>query len=359
MAYLVILAIVLLGVIVWQKRRMGEVLGERDLAFESLEEGVLSLDANLTVLSANYIAAKMLSSSKKELTGKSLDGIENLSKEGRILLQECMKRKRVLTNSCVSRRSYFDLIAVPKKNGKGALLVLQDKSAHHKVLEIGKEFITNASHELRTPITIIKGFTETLQDMPELPPEMVEEITKKILRSCQRMDLLVKNLLTLADLENLPSLRLQECDMGALIENCRDLLLAAHPMVEFKIEKSRASLLLLADPDILELALMNLLENAVKYSTPPAQITVSLERVKDQLKVMVADRGIGIPEESFERIFSRFYTVDKAHSRRLGGAGLGLSIVKTIIDKHEGQISIASTPNQGTTFTLTLPSRVR
>jgi signal transduction histidine kinase len=220
-------------------------------------------------------------------------------------------------------------------------------------LEIGKDFITNASHELRTPITIIKGFAETLQDMPNLPPEMVADITEKIVRSCQRMDLLVKNLLTLADLENLPSLRLQECDLVALLENCQHFLQAAHPAAQLNLEKKKkGNITILADPDILELALMNLLENAVKYSPVPASISISIEKIKEKVKVCIKDQGIGIPAESLDHIFSRFYTVDKARSRRLGGAGLGLSIVKTIIEKHDGEISVASELGKGSTFTL-------
>ncbi|MBI2743007.1 MAG: ATP-binding protein [Chlamydiales bacterium] len=346
----------MLLVVIFQYKRIKREQRERALMLESLEEGVLSLDVKLTVLAANYSASRMLSISKKDLVGEPLNNTSELLKKGRSLLEECMRRERVLTDSYSDRKIYFDLIAVPKKNSSGALLVLQNKSDHHKVLEIGKEFITNASHELRTPITIIKGFTETLQDMPELPREVVSEITQKILRSCQRMDLLVKNLLTLADLENLPALRLQECDIVALLENCAQLLLTAHPTVRIQIEKKSGFTSTLADPDILELALMNLLENAVKYSYPPAQIQVNVERSRNQVKLSISDQGLGIPPESISRIFSRFYTVDKARSKHLGGAGLGLSIVKTIIEKHEGEISVTSELGKGTTFTLLLPS---
>jgi signal transduction histidine kinase len=223
-------------------------------------------------------------------------------------------------------------------------------------MEVGKDFITNASHELKTPITIIKGFAETLQDMPELPREMVVEITNKIVKSCQRMDQLVKNLLTLADLENLPAVRFQECDLIALFESCQDLLLTVHPTARIAIEKKRSPIMVHADPDILELALLNLLENGVKYSSSPAEITVTIEEAGGKVKIAIRDKGIGIPQESLEHIFTRFYTVDKARSRRLGGAGLGLSIVKTIIEKHQGEISVTSQLGSGSTFWITLPS---
>jgi two-component system phosphate regulon sensor histidine kinase PhoR len=341
-----------------QHRKIKTSEAEKAQILESLEEGVVAVDAELRIGSINYAASRMFDLPKRELIGQLLQARGGLFDKASALLTESLKRESVLTDSFASDKIYFDLIAVPKKQGRGALLILQNKSAHYKVLDVGKDFITNASHELRTPITIIKGFAETLQDMPELPHEMVADITEKIVRNCQRMDLLVKNLLTLADLENLPSLRLQECDLVALLENCQHLLLAAHPTTKLQIEKKKSDVTIFADPDILELALMNLLENAVKYSTGPAAITIGIEKIKEKVKVSIADQGIGIPQESLERIFSRFYTVDKARSRRLGGAGLGLSIVKTIIEKHDGEIRASSELGKGSTFTVTLPQKL-
>lgn len=327
---------------------------EKQRILDCLEEGILSLNAKMVVKDANYVARKMLSLTRRELVGNALIPAHPLLEKGRSLIAECIKRGEILSSS-VALEKNFDLIAVPQK--RGAILILQDKSAYSQVGKIGKEFIANASHELRTPITIIRGFAETLQDMPELPREMVVEITEKIVRSCERMNSLVKNLLTLSDLENLPALRLQECDLVALLENCRELLKSAHKTAQVEVSKNRAQILLWADPDILELALMNLLENAVKYSTPPANVHIDIQEIGDQVKIEISDKGIGIPLESLDKIFSRFYTVDKARSRRLGGAGLGLSIVKTIVEKHDGEISAASELGRGTTFTLLFSHR--
>ncbi len=331
---------------------------DKEVILESLEEGVISLNKESEIIFANYMASKMVAIPKRELNGKKLEALGEglLFKKLNALLVECLKRETILTDSFSKDKIYYDLIAVPQREKKGAILILQDKSAHHKVMEVGKDFITNASHELKTPITIIKGFAETLQDMPELPREMVVEITNKIVKSCQRMDQLVKNLLTLADLENLPAVRFQECDLIALFESCQDFLLTAHPSARIAIEKKRSPIMVHADPDILELALLNLLENGVKYSSSPAEITVTIEEAGGKVKIAIRDKGIGIPQESLEHIFTRFYTVDKARSRRLGGAGLGLSIVKTIIEKHQGEISVTSQLGSGSTFWITLPS---
>ena len=223
---------------------------------------------------------------------------------------------------------------------------------------MGKDFVANASHELRTPITIIRGFAETLQDLPEISQEMLADITEKIVRNCQRMDTLVKNLLTLADIENIPETRFKPCNLSALIDNCIHLLLSIYPDAQIHIEKNREEIFVSADSDLLELALMNLFDNAAKYSRPPAEISISLHQEGDEVKISISDRGIGIPEADLEHIFERFYTVNKAHSRRLGGAGLGLSIVKNIIDKHDGSITAESVLGKGTTFTIILPTRL-
>lgn len=341
-----------------------EERNEKEAILESLGEGVIALDAEETIRYVNFIGSKMLEIPKRQLLGKTIFEIEEkyptfLVKRCAALLKACQDRATVLTDSVLlenEKRVYLDLIAAPKLHGKGAILVLQDKSSHYKVLEVGKDFVANASHELRTPITIIKGFAETLQDLPEMSPEMLSDITEKIVRNCQRMDTLIKNLLTLADIDNLPDSRFQSCDLVALVENCRDLLLSVHPTASVIIKKGSEIITIAADPDILELAIMNLLENAVKYSRAPAHISVSIQQLGEEVELVIQDKGIGIPPEDVEHVFDRFYTVNKAHSRRLGGAGLGLSIVKNIIEKHGGTISVASKLGEGTAFTLLLPT---
>jgi signal transduction histidine kinase len=305
----------------------------------------------------------MIGISRRQLLGRPFPVVQDtlfsqLLDKCRFLLQSCQEKLNVLTDSISlgeGKKIYLDLIAAPKAQRNGAILVLQDKSSHYKVLEMGKDFVANASHELRTPITIIKGFTETLQDLPELPRDMVVDITEKIVRNCQRMDNLVKNLLTLADLENLLDSRFQECDLVALAETCRQVVLAVYETAQITIEKSNESIAVAADPDILELAIINLLDNAAKYSNPPAKITIKLEQEGDEACVSITDRGIGIPPADLEHIFERFYTVDKARSRRWGGAGLGLSIVRTIVEKHHGTISVTSVVDEGTTFSIRMP----
>jgi two-component system, OmpR family, phosphate regulon sensor histidine kinase PhoR len=346
-----------------QIKNITDERNEKEAILESLGEGVIAVDGQMNVSYINFIGTKMIGISRRQLLGKPFPVVPGkpytqLLEKCRSLLQACQAKLSTLTDSTSigdSNKIYLDLIAAPKAQRNGAILVLQDKSSNHKILEMGKDFVANASHELRTPITIIKGFAETLQDLPELPHDMVVDITEKIVRNCQRMDTLVKSLLTLADLENLPDTRFQECDLVALAEACRQVVLSVYEKAQITIEKSNESITVDADPDILELAIINLLDNAAKYSNPPAQITVQIVQEGDEACVTITDQGIGIPPADLEHIFERFYTVDKARSRRLGGAGLGLSIVRTIIERHHGTISVSSVVGTGTTFVIRLP----
>ncbi len=346
-----------------QIRNITDERNEKEAILESLGEGVVAVDAEMNMRYINFIGTKMIGVPRRQLLGRPFPEVQDtlysqLLDKCRFLLESCQEKRSVLTDSIFlgdGKKVYLDLIAAPKAQRNGAILVLQDKSSHYKVLEMGKDFVANASHELRTPITIIKGFAETLQDLPELPRDMVVDITEKIVRNCQRMDTLVKNLLTLADLENLPDSRFQECDLVVLAETCRQVVLAVYETAQINIEKNSESITVAADPDILELAIINLLDNAAKYSNPPAKISIKIEQEGDEACIFISDEGIGIPPADLEHIFERFYTVDKARSRRLGGAGLGLSIVRTIVEKHHGTISVTSVAGAGTTFSLRLP----
>ena len=344
-------------------KNITEERNEKEAILESLGEGVIAVDSDMIVRYINFIGSKMIGIPKRNLIAKPFPVIEGkpfsaLLEKCRFLLKTCQERMCILTDSLFIgeiRKVYLDLIAAPKAQGNGAIIVLQDKSSQYRVLEMGKDFVANASHELRTPITIIRGFAETLQDIPDMPKEMLSDITEKIVRNCQRMDSLVKNLLTLADIENLSENRFQECDLVALAENCRQAVRAVYGTAEIVIKKSRDAINVFADPDIFELAIINLLDNACKYSNPPASIIIAIDQVGDEVQITISDKGIGIPPGDLEHIFERFFTVDKARSRRLGGAGLGLSLVKTIIEKHQGTISVSSILGEGTTFTIQLP----
>ncbi len=230
-------------------------------------------------------------------------------------------------------------------------------SARRQLKHTGKEFIANASHELRTPITILRGYAETLQDLPHVSQQQLKEISGKLVSTSHRLEKLVKSLLTLTDVEQLPSERFQSVDLVPLVEECSRFLLSVCPDAQLKLHSEVSSVPVVADPDLLDMALINLLENAVKYSEGPAKIDVCIEQTEREVRVQVKDAGIGISSEEMGHIFERFYRVDKGRSRKLGGIGLGLSIVQTIMEKHGGKVDVQSELGRGSVFTLVVPKR--
>lgn len=321
---------------------------------DGLREGVVVLDWEGNILNLNQRGCSFLKKDRRTLIHTPLFQHPLLEKGAPLL-------KRI-TESRIPQRVMLEKIDLELKvleGGKKLLATFLDSTGEYQKKQLGKDFVANASHELRTPITIIKGFAETIYDIPEISEAMLTEFTEKIVRNCQRMDNLVKNLLTLADLDYLPKARLQEVDLVGLIDNCSHALLAIHPHAEIESFHNEEIILVNGDPDLLELAIMNLLENGVKYSQGSPFLTVTIADFGGWIELSIADKGIGIPPEDLEKIFDRFYTVDKAHSRRLGGAGLGLSIVNAIVSKHDAEISVTSRVGKGTTFILTFqPSMV-
>lgn len=334
---------------------------EKEAILESLVEGVIAVDRDMITTYINKMAFKLLENEKEFVIGQNFNSMQQ--PESYALLASCQKEKRALTSTLTlqkedGKKLYLDIIAAPKGENSGAILVMQDKSSHYKLLEMRKDFIANASHELKTPITIIRGFAEALHDNPNLPEETRETVTRKIVNNCKRMTTLIKDLLTLSDIDNIPLSRLSTIDLSLVIEDCANTVLELFPEAIINIHllpNPNTSFSIVVDPSLMELALINLIENAAKYSQQPAHIDIFLEKITNKIKITIVDQGIGIPKNDLEHIFERFYTVDKAHSQKMGGSGLGLSIVQTIIHKHFGQISVKSEIGKGSTFTIILP----
>ncbi|MGB7978705.1 MAG: ATP-binding protein [Chlamydiales bacterium] len=335
---------------------------ETEEILESIGEGIIAADPSARVTFANRAACRMLGFSRDEILKQTLDSLQThsdgLSKKCHDLIVHALQTSEPMIHTWIVREKgplYLDLVSAPLAHKDGALLVLQDKTSDYRIVELGKDFVANASHELRTPITIIRGFAETLQDLPEISPEMLQQITEKIVRTCGRLDKLVRSLLTLADIENLPEDRFKPVDIVPIIENCIHTLLALNPNAEVSFQSEMTSASIVADGDLFELAIMNILENSVKYSQQPAKIEISMQRSAFEFLLRITDQGIGISEKDLPYVFERFYTVDKARSRKSGGAGLGLSIVKTILEKHQGKVAVQSELGKGSSFIFTLP----
>ncbi len=333
---------------------------EKEAILESLSEGVIAVDQQFRVSYANRTALNFLELDH-HVIGKMLP--EELNPKYQRLLEQCCQRKTLVIDEMEIRRAndrlYLNVVATPREYGGGALLVLHDKSIYHRMLEMRKAFIANASHELKTPITVIRGFAETFHDHNDLPQETVKEVTQRIVDNCRRMTSIIKNLLTLADIENLPSFRVGVYNIVDLVQGCMATMQTVWPEAEVTLVcDQKGTLEAEVDGSLIEMAVSNLLDNAAKYSEKKSQIEIRITKQEPWIMIAIQDHGIGIPEADLENVFQRFYRVNKAHSTKLGGSGLGLSIVETIINKHFGKIEVQSTLGQGTTFCIFLPCKL-
>jgi len=222
-----------------------------------------------------------------------------------------------------------------------------------------KDFVANVSHEIKTPLTAIKGFVETLHRGSVDTPEESDRFLGIIQKHVDRLSSIIDDLLSLSRIE-------QEDERQAIqFENrpINDIFRSAVQICRSKAEEKNIDISLdcdehlesYIDPTLLEQAVVNLLDNAIKYSEPNSAIHLTANLNDSEVKIIVEDQGIGIAKKHLPRLFERFYRVDKARSRKLGGTGLGLAIVKHIAQAHGGQVTVNSTPGKGSMFTIHLP----
>ncbi|MDY0095511.1 MAG: ATP-binding protein [Candidatus Vecturithrix sp.] len=241
-----------------------------------------------------------------------------------------------------------------------ALFVFHDITRLKQLENIRKEFVANVSHELRTPITSIVGFVETLLDGAIEDPENARKFLHIIEKNAQRLNSIITDLLTLSKIEQekeAEQIVLKDSRIKAVIEAA--MLICDNRAVEQQIRIDLACPVELwgkVNAPLLEQAIVNLLDNAIKYSNPGSTITISATTQNQELVIAVQDFGCGIPPEHLPRLFERFYRVDKARSRTLGGTGLGLAIVKHITNVHRGRVTVESMPGVGSTFAIILPA---
>jgi len=237
----------------------------------------------------------------------------------------------------------------------GALIVLNDVTRLRQLENVRQEFVANVSHELKTPVTSIKGFVETLLE-GGLEEEDQRRFLQVVARQADRLNAIIDDLLQLSRIEQDIDSRKVPFDMHAI----HDILANAVQACEVSAKSKQIEISMHCDekltgsvnPALLEQAVINLIDNAVKYSDDGATVAVTAEIVDDELQISVTDTGRGIEAEHLPRLFERFYRVDKARSRSHGGTGLGLAIVKHIMRAHEGHVAVESEYGRGSTFRL-------
>ncbi|HEX2953367.1 MAG TPA: ATP-binding protein [Bacillota bacterium] len=239
---------------------------------------------------------------------------------------------------------------------QGVLAVLRDLTRIRHLETVRSEFVANVSHELRTPLTSIKGFVETLLDGGLNSPDSARRFLQIIGQETDRLNRIINDLLDLSRLESgRTDLYTAKLFLAPLVEDIHQTMDGRINEKNLNFSVELGCVAVWADEDRLREVLVNLIDNAIKYTPEGGAIRVRENDAGDFQEFMVCDTGIGIPKESIGRIFERFYRVDKARSRELGGTGLGLSIVKHIIDRHGGRVWVESEYGKGTCFHFTLP----
>ncbi|HET6455454.1 MAG TPA: ATP-binding protein, partial [Armatimonadota bacterium] len=238
----------------------------------------------------------------------------------------------------------------------GALVVLHDLTEIMKTDSVRRDFVANVSHELRTPLASIKAMAETVVLRGRKNPEAAEEFGRKIMDEADRLTAISDDLLDLARIEANRPLQMEEFALLEVVQSVvSDLQAKANnKAIEVSVDVPD-DLPITADRDAIYQILVNLVDNAIRYTRPGGSVTISAESDEAGVSIGVADTGIGIPEDELARIFERFYRVDKGRSRESGGTGLGLSIVKHLVEAHGGKIIVESTVGEGSTFTFTVP----
>jgi two-component system sensor histidine kinase VicK len=245
-------------------------------------------------------------------------------------------------------------------NRVGIVFVFQDITESHKLENMRREFVANVSHELKTPITSIKSYTETILEGRVDDPEMQKVFLEVVNTEADRMSRLVSDLLELSNFDS-NSIKLKKGPyvITRLMDSCiLKIQMTAEQKKQTIIKKyDLEPIECHFDKDKIEQVVLNILSNAIKYTQSAGQIEVQLRpgASDETFDIVISDSGMGIPEEDLDRIFERFYRVDKARSRAHGGTGLGLSIAKEIVEAHQGSIRIDSEVNVGTKVTISLP----
>ncbi|KAA0549145.1 PAS domain-containing protein [Bacillus sp. BGMRC 2118] len=271
-----------------------------------------------------------------------------------------IKIRRHLNLNFGFTQKHFEVYGSPIINAndewKGILLVFHDISDLKKLEQIRQDFVANVSHELKTPITSIKGFSETLLDGAMKDENLLENFLSIILKESDRLQSLIQDLLDLSKIEQPGySINWQKVELRGLIEEVMILLEGKAEQKNVKlILEGKGEYWLEGDLYRLKQVFINLINNGISYTPTGGNVTVSIQERSKKIKVHVVDTGIGIAKEDLPRIFERFYRVDKARTRNSGGTGLGLAIVKHLVDVHGGLITVTSEQSVGTTFTIEL-----
>ena len=331
---------------------------QKETILKHMTDGVITFNMDGKVTYINPAAKQMLEVKAEDTNFKSIFGkFADINMEKIIYLDSWTSSEKKIETEQGTMSLFFipyrDDLSLPA----GVMVVIQDITEHVKLDNMRKEFVADVSHELKTPITSIKGYSETLLD-GDCDKETEKHFLHVIDDNADRMEKLVQDLLTLSKYDNNRARNKPvEFDLGELAKACKEKF-----DIEIKRKNQDVNCFVTADvpnvyadKDGIERVILNILSNSIKYTPDGGKIDIYVGYVHNDAYVKIKDTGIGIPKNDLERIYERFYRVDKARSRQLGGTGLGLSIAKEIIEKNNGSINIKSKVNEGTEVVIQIP----
>ncbi len=346
-------------------RTIIEQRNEREAILSSMSEGVLAIDNQEKIVSFNRAAADFLNLDIKASTGKPIREVARIADLHELIELTSGSNERVEMEIILPGQNprylqaHGSVLSDASGNGIGILLVFNDITRIKKLENIRREFVANVSHELKTPITSIIGSAETLVDDEAGKTENSKKFLSMIIKNADRLNSLVDDLLSLARLESetdMAGVKLTACNIAAIMESaieaCHHISSSKGIKTAFSVDKT---VIAKVNRIHLEQAVINLIDNAVKYSESGTTISISAGIINNELVISVEDHGCGIESRHLPHLFERFYRVDKGRSREIGGTGLGLAIVKHVALAHNGRVSVDSIPGKGSIFRIHLP----
>jgi two-component system phosphate regulon sensor histidine kinase PhoR len=340
---------------------------ELEAVLSGMIEAVIVVDTHKRVLQINEAAEDLFGINKERVKGRSVqEAIRNTDFHrfitGTLAGEEPLEGDIVFIGDPEKfLQAHGAILRDEQSRGIGAVVVLNDVTRLKTLENIRRDFVANVSHELKTPITSIKGFLETLKEGAIRDPETAERFLDIIIKHTDRLNWIIEDLLSLSRIERDAEKGEIPLEPGSLKEVLEAVIKECAPKAQSKnielicdcAEDMTANI----NRTLLEQAIVNLVDNAVKYSDSGKTVTIESVKTPDEIAVKVVDQGCGIPKDHLNRVFERFYRVDKARSRKVGGTGLGLSIVKHIVNAHGGTVTVESSPGKGSVFSIHLPAK--
>lgn len=340
---------------------------ELEAVFSSMVEGVLAVDQEERIIGINQAAARLFKIDDLDAMGKKIREVIPNQDMTQVVASALSSQKPVEADVILKGPPprYLQAHGTVLRDSRGVtigvLVVLEDITRMRNLEDIRRDFVANVSHELRTPITSIKGFVETLLDGAMHDPEDTRHFLDIIAKQSDRLNAIITDLLSLSRIERdeeQEAILLEETNLRDILDLALQTCSSSASAKFISIELDCPSPIpVRANPQLIEQAVVNLVDNAVKYSDPHKPISVQVQTTESYVVIHVRDSGAGIEAEHLPRLFERFYRVDKARSRRLGGTGLGLAIVKHIAQAHRGWVHVQSKVGEGSRFSIYLPLR--